>query len=522
VGIQSSRQRDSNVTLAFSPCSLAKSPCHLGSLVVIFSLCAAPSSGFAADAVLANAAEKQDWKFIDAMLQKNRADINTPQADGMTALHWAVYHDNADLAKQLLAEGADAKAENRYGITPLSIAAKNGNDPIVKALLAAGADPNTTVRGDASVLMIASRVGKLEAVQALLDAGAKVDTADRSGQTALMWAAAEGNTRAVEALIKAGADPKAQLRSGFTPMLFAVRAGRMETVKALLKAGIDANDPVQSTGRGGGVRNGTSPLMMAIENGHFELAAALIDAGADPKDDRTGFTPLHALTWVRKPNRGDDDGTPPPAGSGNLTSLQFARILVQRGANVNAPLARGSSGPGRLNLAGATPFLMASKTADLDYMKLLVELGADVTLTTRDGDTPLMAAAGLGTPAAGEIAGTEPECLLAAQYLLSLGADPNVVDRNGETAMHGAAYKNLPTMVEFLASHGAKVEIWNQKNRWGWTPLLIAQGYRPGNFKPSAETIDAIEKAMKAAGVEIPPPPTPTTNPTEYDAPAAQ
>jgi hypothetical protein len=221
------------------------------------------------------------------------------------------------------------------------------------------------------------------------------------------------------------------------------------------------------------------------------------------------------VTWVRKPNRGDDpDGAPPPAGTGKLTSLQFARVLVERGADVNTRLAKGAGGRGKLAWRGPTPFLMASKTADLPYMKLLIELGADPKIANKEGATPLIAAAGLGTAAADEEAGTETECLAAVEYLLTLGADVNAVDENGETAMHGAAIKNLPKVVQLLAAKGAKIEVWNRKDKWGWTPLLIAQGFRPGNFKPSAETIEAIEVLMRAAGITPPPPPArSTTNP---------
>ena len=360
-------------------------------------------------------------------------------------------------------------------------------------------------------------------MQALLDAGAKVDAKDRKGQTALMWAAAEGHAAVVEAAHQGGRGSARRLASGFTPMLFAAREGRAGVVRVLLKAGIDVNDAIETDKKvpANAPKNGTSALILAIENGYFELAVELLKAGANPNDQRSGFTPLHVLTWVRKPNRGEDaDGAPPPPDSGKLTSLPFVRLLVAKGANVNARLEKGASGPGKLTVAGATPFLMASKTADLAYMKLLVELGADPRIPNKEGATPLIAGAGLGTPAADEVAGTEPECLAAVEYLLSLGADVNAVDENGETAMHGAAYKNLPKMVQLLADKGAKIEIWNRKNKHGWTPLLIAQGFRPGNFKPDAETVEAIERVMRAAGVTPPPPPSrSTTSPTGYDAP---
>jgi ankyrin repeat protein len=492
----------------------------LRALTLVLGLCSVGSPAAAADAPLADAAEKADWTHVRALL-KDRVDANAAQVDGMTALHWAAHHDDLETAKLLLAAGASAKAENRYGVTPLSLACTNGNADLVRMLLAAGADANTALRGGETVLMTAARTGRVGLVQALLDAGAKVDAKDRKDQTALMWAAADGHAAVVESLIKAGADARARLKSGFTPMLFAAREGRIDVVRVLLKAGVDANEAIQTTNRAGGyaAKNGVSALILAVENGHFELGAALLKAGANPNDERSGFTPLHVLTWVRKPNRGDDpDGQPPPTGSGTLSSLEFARRLVASGAIVNTRLARGTSARGKLTTTGATAFLLASKTADLPYMRLLVELGADPLLPNKDGCTPLMAAAGIGCTAPDEEAGTEPEALAAVEYLLSLGADVNTVDQNGETAMHGAAYKSLPKMVQLLADKGAKIDVWNKKDKYGWTPLLLAEGFRPGNFKPSFETIDAIHRVMRAAGV-TPPPPTPRrgTGPAGYD-----
>jgi len=265
----------------------------------------------------------------------------------------------------------------------------------------------------------------------------------------------------------------------------------------------DAMKPEKAGGKS--PRKGTSPLMLAVENGHFELAVALLDAGADPNDQRSGFTALHAITWVRKPNRGDgDDGEPPPMGSGNMTSLQFVRQLVAHGADLNVGLVKGASGRGKLNQTGATPFLMAADTADVPLMRLLVELGADPLLTNADNSTPLMAAAGLGTLAPREEAGIESELLEAVQLLLALGGDVNAVDDNSETAMHGAAYNNAPRVVQLLADSGAKIEIWNHANKYGWTPLAIAEGHRPGNFKPSPDTIAALHRIMQANGITPP------------------
>jgi len=472
-------------------------------------LLAASSLAASAKSPLADAAEKSDRATIRTLL-KQHADVNVPQADGMTALHWAAYRDDLETAKLLLKTGAGVKSTNRFGVTALSMACVNGNAELVELLLERGADPNTSLRGGETVLMTAARTGKIGPVKALLSRGAVVDAKERRGQTALMWAAADGHTAVVELLLKAGADFSTPLAdSGFTPLFFAAREGRIEVVRALLKAGADVNEAMQPRKSAGkNPPKGTSALTLAVENGHFELALELVEAGTDPNDQRSGYTPLHVMTWVRKPQRGEDEGAPPPLGSGNLSSLQFIRKLIEHGADVNARLRTGKGGLGSYNKTGVTPFFMAAATADVTYMRLLVELGADPALNNVDNCTPLMAACGIGvgSAAANEVAGEEPEVLEAAQLLLKLGADINAVDNNGETAMHGAALKNLPKVVQFLADNGAKIETWNKKNRYGWTPLLIAEGYRPGNFKPSFETIDALHKVMLAAGV------TPPTN----------
>jgi uncharacterized protein len=464
---------------------------------------------FAAD--LPTLAEKQDWAAVSAQIT-SKADLNATQTDGATALHWAAYHDKAEIVESLLKAGAKADLKNRYGITPLLIGCQNGHESIVRALLAAGANANASQLGGEEAIMIASRTGKASVVKALLEKGARIESHDRSGQNSLMWAAAAGNTEVVELLIQHGADVKQRLDSGFTPLLFAAREGKIETVKKLLQLGADVHDAISTDDKTNGrdAPNGTSAVILAVENGHFELAMDLIKAGADPNDMRSAYTALHTLTWVRRPPHGDDiGGQAPPDAHGKLDSLQFVRAIVKAGAKVDATLGKGarSNYNASIGFHGATPFLLACRTADLPMMKLLVELGADPHKTNSDGSTPLMAAAGLGCYSPGEEPGTEDECLAACEYLLTLGADVNVVDKKNQTAMHGPAYKSLPKVAKLLAAKGAKIEVWNQKNDRGWTPLLIAQGFRPGNFKPSVPTIDAISEIMLAAGVTPPPPP---------------
>ena len=191
----------------------------LASLVSTVSLFAA-----AADALLADAAEKMDRAKVRALL-KQHVDVNTPQVDGMSALHWAAYQDDLEIAELLVRAGANVKAANRYGVTPLSLACTNGDAALIELLLTAGADPNAALPGGETALMTAARVGSLASVKALLARGATVDATDeRRGQTALMWAAAEGHAKVAEMLIEVGADVRTRLASGFTdPRHFAIR-----------------------------------------------------------------------------------------------------------------------------------------------------------------------------------------------------------------------------------------------------------------------------------------------------------
>ncbi len=469
----------------------------------------------AGDLRLADAAKQQNRPAIE-MLLKHKSDPNAPQVDGTTALHWAAHHDDLEAARLLLKAGAKVSATNRYGVTPLSLACTNGSGPMVALLLEAGADPNTTLPGGETALMTAARTGKLDAVQALVGRGANVNATvqakdGQAGQTALMWAAAEGQVSVVESLLAAKAEWNTRLDSGFTPFLFAVREGRIGVVRALLKAGANVNDAIESKATptprpGRRPRAGVSALVLAVTNAHYELASVLLDAGADPNAADAGYTALHVISAVRRPGLGDND--PAPDGSGNLTSNDIVRKLAQKGADLNTKMTkRVPFAMTAINSLGATPFFNAARSGDAELMRLLASLGANPMLTNDEGTTPLIAAAGLGTRSPGEDAGTEAEVLEAVQAALDLGNDLNAVNLNGETAMHGAAYKNYPAVVELLAAKGAKIEIWNKKNKFGWTPLLIAQGYRFGNFKPSPTTMAAVEKVMLAAGVTPPPAP---------------
>jgi ankyrin repeat protein len=457
---------------------------------------------------LISAVKNHDKSAVRALIGE-RADVNASEADGTTALHWASRLDDIELVDLLVRAGANVKAQNRYGMTPLHLACTNGSDAVITLLMKAGASANAFLPEGETALMTAARTGRAPAVKVLLDHGADVNARESwRGQTALMWAAADGNSDVIRLLVASGADIGVRSNGGFTALLFAAREGRVGAAKTLLELGADLNESLVVRRRGAALNGGgpaTQPdaeagpnaFLLAAENAHYELAAFFVDRGVDPNAAPQGWTALHQVTWIRKSGLGDNNPSPP--GSGNMSSLEFVRFLAKKGANLNARVTkRPNMGTTNLNAIGATPFLLAARTADFDLMRLLAELGADPLSANDDGTTPLIVAAGVGTSSPGEDPGSEPEVLAAVKVAFEFGGDVNAVDRNGETAMHGAAYKHAPSVVKFLAEHGARPEIWNRPNKKGWTPLRITEGIPVGmNIAGDEATRAAILAILK-------------------------
>ena len=424
-----------------------------------------------------------------------KADVNAAEADGTTVLHWAVEHDDTELATALLAAGARARVANRYGVTPLHVAATSGNAVLIDRLLKAGADVNAIRPGGETPLMTAARTGKADAVRALLEGGASVNVTEQlKGQTALMWAAAENNAAAIERLVAAGADMKARSAGSFTAFLFAVRGGHVKAAAALLDAGANVNDTMP---------DGMSALVLAVYNAHFELASYLLDRGADPNAATHGWTALHQVAWSRRPNRGFN--LPGAVPTGSIDSLDLVKKLVAKGADVNARMTKEPRDGNRnmLNRIGATPFLMAAKSADVPLMRTLLQAGANPTLKTVDGASALMVAAGVGVYGPGESPGTHEEALEAVKLAYEVGGgDVNDTDKSGETALHGAVYRGgAVPVLKFLVEKGARLDVENRKK---WSPLFAAEGvvYASSGIRRYPEAAALLRQAMTARGIE--------------------
>ncbi len=456
--------------------------------------------GIAAPALAGSLVEAVKTSNADSVQALLAQDVNPNESDldGTTALHWAAHHDKLEIVNALIHSGATADASNRYGVTPLYLACENGNASVVMALLDAGADPNAALPEGETALMTAARTGDVETIAVLLARGANVHATERwKGQTALMWAAAENNAATVTALLEAGAEIDVRSAQGaFTALLFAVRAGHSDAARTLLVAGADVNEALA---------DGTSALVLAAINAHYELAAVLLEHGADPNGDAQGWTVLHQIAWSRRWNAGFN--RPGPVHTGDLDSLELVGRLVAHGANIDARQKREPKDGNRnkLNRIGATPFVLAAKAADVPLMRALLEQGADPAITTEQGTTALMAAAGVGIWAPGENPGTHEEALAAVKLAYEVGGGAVTdVDMNGETALHGAVYRGgaMP-IIEFLAERGAKLDAVNDK---GWMPVTVADGteYTPTILKRYPEAATQLRQLMREQGLVVP------------------
>ncbi len=495
---------------------------------LVAALCVSSLGAAGNDTPLADAVQRHDTPTVLSLL-KTRADVNAPQTDGATALHWAAYLEDADTTALLIRAGAKVDTPNNYGVTPLSLAAGNGNAAVINQLLKGGADPNGAVRAGETPLMLAARTGNADAVNLLLTAGAKVDAKETwNGQTALMWAAAAGHGPVVQTLLEHGADFRARSNSGATPLLFAVRRGDLAAVRALVGAGADVKEARP---------DGATPLLVAVINGHEDLVDFLLDKGADPNVEG-GSTELTVQGVRAKPmvlkyrkltnNERDSEGVakgnifgkPLHAAvhvanwhiSDQFIAVQIDRIrvitsLLNHGADVNGRISmeepRWSGARYRRHLAGATAFLLAAKSADVEVMRVLLTHGADPTIGTEENITPLMAAAGIAW-ASNQDRASESQVLEAVKLLVEeRGADVNTVSDLGETAMHAAAYRGANSVVQYLFDKGAKLDVVAKDGR---TPLIVADGVEYGNSFAAQPQTAALLRKLGAKEMKCPPP----------------
>jgi ankyrin repeat protein len=561
-------------------------------LAGVASLCCAQGAAAAAPIVVTSVAPAAASDVADAVMQRDlphlqallkaRADVNAPQPDGSTALHWAAYQGDAHTAALLLAARAHPNVATDTGMTPLLLASEAGNAQLVTALLRAGADVNLTLGGGETALMMAARTGSVPVLKLLLAHGAAVDAREkRRGTTALMWAAANANADAVRFLISKGAEigahsgttdpgrrpylaqtgreriqefvggyglaglvvkqdsdtpqtrqlvaeqiataksvltahplpkpppPARKKWGGLTPLIFATRQGDMATVKVLVGAGADVNETSEF---------GWTALLDATQNKYYKIGEYLLQHGAKPNiANGGGWSPLYIATDNRNIEAGDY-----PVRKPDMDHLDFIKELLAAGADPNERMH--SSTETRTVFTnqwlvedGATPFLRAAQSGDLVLMKLLLDHGADPSLSTDYKVTPLMVASGIGWVEGVTYEWSPEETLDTVKFLLDHGADVNAQDSEDlRTALMGAAHKGRNDVVELLVQHGADLSLHDIGSRdtvhvlagVSWQAIDYADGLVRVGVQSSLahpETAALLRRLMKERGLAVPP-----------------
>ena len=484
---------------------------------------------------VADATQRGDKAAVRSLILK-KADINAPQIDGTTALHWAVQADDLELTDLLIRNGAKVSAATVAGATPLQLAAINGSAGMLDRLIAAGADPNASLtRSGDTALMIASRTGKVDAVRVLLDRGAKANAQETwGGTTALMWAVSEKHPEVAKLLVQRGADVNArsyyvpsasgrgfegttpvaqkpgkefeEFASGWlTPLMFAARQNDLESARLLVTSGADINAQAG---------DGKDALSLAFFDGSYDVADFLIDSHANlNQNDAQRFTPLF---WAV--DRRNMETAPNFPWLETRDPLPLIKKMLDAGADPNAlinstPRARMREGSPRLVYASA--LMRVALAGDVELARLLLAHGADPHMISKDRETTLMAACGTGFINGYHRQRNPADRLELVKLLVGLGEDVNAADNYGITPLMVAANLGDIEIVKYLISQGADLGAHDlgKKNDGAFgssvEPLMpIDYAIGVGTFVPNnavimhRDVMDLMAAEMKKRGIE--------------------
>jgi ankyrin repeat protein len=359
-----------------------------------------------------------------------------------------------------------------------------------------------------TALMWAVRTNDAAIAKLLLERGASLEARTRAGsRPAARPPGAGGGSHGV-GIVRSGVPPQGEqlpTPGGMTPLLFAARDGRLDAARVLVEAGANLNavDP-----------NGMTPLLMAISNNKLGVAQLLVDKGADVHAvDWYGRTPLWTAVEIRNldmRSAATENGVDREAAMRLIASILDKRVDVNARVKEFPPQRRHLLPLGSLewvDFTGQTAFIRAAQSADVPLMRLLLSRGADPAITTFNGTSALMAAAGVNWVAGQTYSESPARWLEAVQLCLELGLDVNAVNEMGLGAVHGAANRGSDDIIELLTRRGARLDVADKQGR---TPFNWAEGVFLATNSPVAKpsTMALIKRLSSespaAAGAERP------------------
>ncbi len=465
---------------------------------------------------VADAAMQGDGETVRALL-KQGVDVNAAQGDGMTALHWAGVKADAEMAEMLLYAGANVKAATRLGgFTPLFLAAKTGDAAVVETLVKASADVNVVTTMGATPLMLAAASGNADTVSILLEHGAEVNAAEAArGQAALMFAAVYNRGEVIDVLVKNGAD--------------ITMATKIVETAAIEKKWSDADREHRKE------REAAAKAAAAAEAKSKGLEPSKGVEDSAPKDEGKSLF-AKVFGWV--PGVGGGEKKPEQRRSfyrspfGKLVGNQggmTALLLASRQGNREAVDALVTAGSDVNVVSGGdhtSPLLIATINGHFDLAKSLLDQGADPSLASEAGATPLYGAINLQWspkalyPQPQAYRQQEVSYLDFMELLLEAGADPNArlkkklwysgynfdlsgVNENGATAFWRAAYGTDVDAMKLLMAYGADPNLPTLKPE-----IAPSDGIGPQEEKEDVSGLapvppggDAVSPLLAAAGV---------------------
>jgi ankyrin repeat protein len=323
------------------------------------------------DSPVADAARRGDHEAVRSLLHEG-ADVNAPQGDGMTALHWAAERGDVEMTKVLMLAGASVRSVTRIGsYTPLHLASRAGSAPIVSLLIAAGSDVNArTSNSGVTALHLAAAAGDPAVVNVLLDHGADANAVEPSwNQTPLIFAAAFDRPGTIRVLIERGADPDATTT----------------TVNLREQSALDA-----------AARRRRTEILNAIgPGGRGSAAATPAQIQAAIRVSRQVYA-TETEDEEEQDRRSDDPNDEPPPAPGLVNAIGGLSALHHAAREGNVAAARalldgGAKIDPTSGADGTTPLLMAAINGQFDVALLLVERGADPNVASEAGTTSLYA-----------------------------------------------------------------------------------------------------------------------------------